>query len=284
MGRHLCGIRFSEVIVMQGPPLMGVVLSVSKPQHAMILPWTLFMAAGFLLVTHIWALNDWADYTTDRIISRKSSPARSSAATRPDLFRISIGSLVASLALFCFLPGKTLILAGAIAGLGFIYSFPGIRAKGSAGLSSLAHFVGGILHFLLGYSLFGDLDQRAILISLFFALVFTAGHATQEVQDYENDLASGVRTNAVAFGKRSVLLVAFTGFAIALLYLGCLAVAGIVPGRLGLSVLLLPLQAVWTFRVLRSGLTRENLLWLRSRYRMAFGLIGLNILSCVIFG
>ena len=281
--RHLYGIRFGEVIVMQSPPLMGVVLSVSKPQHAMISPLAIFMSASFLLVAHIWALNDWSDYMDDRIASRRSSPARSSEATRADLFRFSIGSLVASLAVFGFLPWKTLIIAGAIAALGFIYSFPGIRAKGLAGLSSLSHFAGGILHFLLGYSLFGDLDRRAFLISIFFALVFTAGHATQEVQDYESDLASGVRTNAVTFGKRAVFLAAFICFAIAFLYLGCLAITGIVPARLGFSALLLPLQATWTFHVLHSGLTREKLVWLRSRYRMAFGLIGLNIISWVIW-
>jgi 4-hydroxybenzoate polyprenyltransferase len=282
IGSHLYGIRFGEVIVMQGPPLMGAVWSVAKPQHAMISSLVIFMSASFLLVAHIWALNDWSDYTEDRIASRRRSTARSSETTRADLLRLSIGSLAASLAFFGFLPWKTLIIAGAIAALGVIYSFPGIRAKGLPGLSSLAHFIGGILHFLLGYSLFGDLDRRAFLISLFFALVFTAGHATQEVQDYESDLASGVRTNAVAFGKRAVFLAAFTCFAIAFLYLG-FAVTGIVPARLGFSALLFPLQAAWTFDVLHSGLAREKLVWLRSRYRMAFGLIGLNIISLVIW-
>jgi len=279
IGKHLYGIRFGEVIVMQGTPLMGVVLSVSSPQYAMISPLAVFMSASFLLVAYIWALNDWSDYKEDRIGSRSPSLTRSSETTRADLLRFSIGSLVISLAFFGFLPWKTLIIAGAIAVLGFIYSFPGIRTKGLAGLSSLSHFIGGILHFLLGYSLFGDFDQRAFLISIFFALVFTAGHATQEVQDYESDLASGVRTNAVAFGKRAVFLAAFACFAIAFLYLGFLAATGIVPARLGFSALLLPLQAVWTLHVLQSGLTREKLAWLRSRYRMAFGLIGLNIMS-----
>ena len=279
VGKHLYGIRFSEVIVMQGPPLMGAVFSVAKPQYAMIPPLAIFMSASFFLVAHIWSLNDWSDYWEDRTAARRHSLARSSEVTRTDLLRFSIGSLVASLAFFCFLPWKTLIIAGAIAALGFIYSFPGIRVKGLAGLSSLSHFIGGILHFLLGYSLFGDLDWRAFLISIFFALVFMAGHATQEVQDYETDRASGVRTNAVAFGQRAVFLAAFICFAMAFLYLGCLAATGIVPARLGFSALVFPLQAAWTFHVLHSGLAREKLMWLRSRYRMAFGLIGLNILS-----
>jgi 4-hydroxybenzoate polyprenyltransferase len=149
------------------------------------------------------------------------------------------------------------------------------------GLSSLIHLAGGFFHFLLGYSLFGNIDQRALLISIFFALVFTAGHATQEVQDYENDLSSGIRTNAVVFGKMPVLLAALAGFAIAFLYLPCLAFAGIVPARLGYSALFLPLQVGWTFHVLRGGLSREHLAWLRTRYRVVFGLIGLNIISLI---
>ena len=276
---HLSCIRFGEVIVMQGTPLMGAVLSAAKPSPAMIPTLAVFIPAGLLLVAHIWTLNDWSDYTGDRVVANKPSQACASKVTRAALLQISIGLLVGSLALFCLLPLRTLIIAGIIAVLGFASSFPGIRAKGVVGLSSLAHLAGGIFHFLLGYSLFGNIDGRALLISIFFSLVFTAGHATQEVQDYEDDLSSGVRTNAVVFGKKPVFLAAFTGFAIAFLYLPCLAVAGIVPDRLGFSALFLPLQAAWTFHVLRSGLTREKLEWLRARYRVVFGLIGLNIIS-----
>lgn len=275
-------LRLGEILVMQGTPLMGVVLSVSKPEICMVPALALFLPASFLLVCHIWTLNDWADYRDDRHLHNQiCMPSR--GFQRSILLRLSIASLLASFALFCFLPLQTLLLAGIIAVLGMIYSFPAIRAKAVPGLSSLVHFTGGIFHFLLGYSLFGGIDQRALLISVFFALVFTAGHATQEVEDYTNDQASGIRTNAVTFGKKPVFLAAFASFAAAFLYLAWLAVAGIIPARLGFSALLLPLQAAWTFHVLRVGLDPENLQWLRHHYRVAFAAIGLSILSLLVW-
>ena len=268
---------------MQGTPLMGAVLASQKPSLAMIPSIAIFIPAGLLLVTHIWALNDWSDYREDRVLENESSQADASEFTRTALLRISIGSLIASLALFCLLPLQTLIIAGIIAILGFVYSIPGIRTKAVVGLSSLTHVAGGIFHFLLGYSLFGDINRRAIFISIFFSLVFTAGHATQEVQDYAGDLSSGIRTNAVFFGRRPVFLAALACFAIAFVYLLCLALAGVVPDRLGFSALLFPLQAAWSFRVWRGDLDREQLEWLRTRYRVIFGLIGLNIVSLFIW-
>jgi 4-hydroxybenzoate polyprenyltransferase len=277
--RPLSCIRFGEVILMQGTPWMGIVLSVSKLEPAMIPTLAVFLPAGFLLVAHIWILNDWSDYREDRVAVNNVAQARASKVARATLLRLSLGSLLCSLALFGLLPLQTLIIAGIITVLGFVYSFPGLRSKGVIGLSSLTHFAGGIFHFLLGYSLFGEMNARALLISLFFALVFTAGHATQEVQDYENDRASGVRTNPVCLGKKPIFLAAFVMFVMAFVYLAYLAVAGIVPVQLGFSALLLPFQAVWTFQVLRGGLTHERLAWLRQRYRAAFALVGLNILS-----
>lgn len=281
--RQLSYLRPGEIIVLQGTPLMGVILSVSNPAWAMIPVLAVFMAASILLVAHIWALNDWADFREDQVAQSKSSRAGGTKVTRAALVRFSIGLLVASLALFCLLPLRTLAIAGIVALLGFIYSYRGVRAKELAGLSTLSHLAGGSFHFLLGYSLFHEIDLRGFLISLFFAMVFTAGHATQEVQDYEDDRSSGVRTNAVVFGKKPVFLAAFAIFSIAFLYLAVLAGVGVVPARLGFSALLLPLQAVWTYQAWQGGLTREHLERLRTRYRVGFGLIGLNMLSVLIW-
>ena len=74
-------------------------------------------------------------------------------------------------------------------------------------VSSVSHFIGGLLHFWLGYSLFSPIDRRAILIAPFFALIFMAGHANQEVQDQDVLIRKGrIRTNAVVFGKTAVFL------------------------------------------------------------------------------
>src|SRR6185436_13822618 len=94
---------------------------------------------------------------------------------------------------------RTLALALAIAGLSAIYSLPPCHAKGVPVLGSFLHLAGGVLHFHLGYLLFGAFGGRSLALSMFFALTFTAGHLTQEVRDHDADLLNGIRTNAVAF-------------------------------------------------------------------------------------
>jgi len=91
------------------------------------------------------------------------------------------------------------------------------------------------------------------------------------------------RTNAVAFGREPALLASFAVFAAAFVYLGVLAASGILPVRLGYSVVLLPFQTMWTLQTLRAGMEPASLDRLRRRYRATFALIGLNFLSLAIW-
>jgi hypothetical protein len=54
-------------------------------------------------------------------------------------------------------------------------------------LNSVTHLAGGILQLLLGYSLGNAIDPRGLAIATFFALIFTAGHLTQEIRDHQGD-------------------------------------------------------------------------------------------------
>ncbi|MEZ0255054.1 MAG: UbiA family prenyltransferase, partial [Chthoniobacter sp.] len=118
----------------------------------------------------------------------------------------------------------------------------------------------------------------------FFTLVFTAGHATQEVEDYEEDRHNGIRTNAVAFGKTAVFIAAFVGFAFAYGDLAGLSLCGVLPPRLWvMAMTLFPLHCYWSFVGLRTGLNPDGVRRLRNRYRVLFLLIGIAIASGVIW-
>ena len=119
------------------------------------------------------------------------------------------------------------------------YSHPAPSAKSAPVLSSLPHLLGGLLHFLLGYSLFDALDRRGILIGFFFALTFTAGHLNQEVRDHEGDRVNGLRTNAVFFGKERTFLAGLVLFMLAYADLAWLAFRGLIPAALGVLPLVL---------------------------------------------
>jgi 4-hydroxybenzoate polyprenyltransferase len=234
-----------------------------------------------LLVAHIFSLNDWANIALDSNDPNKSDDvfvARGIA--RRNFAALSLGLLVASLLSFALLRRQTLILGVAIAALGAIYSLPALNAKAIPLVSSLPHLLGGALHFLLGYSLFEAIDARAVLIGLFFALTFTAGHLNQEVRDYEGDRLNAIRTNAVAFGKTAAFAAGFVLFTLAYADLFVLAYVGIVPAVLAvLPSVLYPLHVFWSVTTWRTGLSFENVSRFQNRYRLLYAVIGVAMLA-----
>lgn len=275
--RALSCIRYWEVLLLQGTPFVGIFFAVSSWSVSCVIPVALFSVASAALVAHIWSFNDWADFHGDRLASSKTTMAAFRRGIEPlAILKVSLALLFVSMGLFALLPWPTFTLALAISFFGFLYSFPATGWKGMPLLSSASHLVGGLLHFLLGYSLFSAIDRRAFLIAPFFALIFMAGHVTQEVQDYNADRLGGIRTNAVVFGKKTVFLAGLAVFTAAYGYLFVLALAGVVSLALGWLALGLFLpHFFWTFQALRGGLTEEGVCRLRRNYRILIALFGL---------
>lgn len=276
-------IRAREVALLQGPPLMGIAFSRHRFSFADAGVVSIFAIAGFLLVAHTWSLNDWADVRADEGHEGKASRVFSAKGVTPaEMLGFSLSLLAVAMALFLALKRETALLAATIACFGMLYSLPGLGGKGRPFFSSLLHLLGGTLHFLLGYTLFSEVTVPAVAIAGFFALVFTAGHAVQEVQDYEGDRARGVRTNAVVFGKRIVFLAALAGFAMAYALLAKLAFDEVIPAPLmWVSVVGLPLQLYLASRTLSAGLKPENVRLFRNCYRFIFAGIGLCMVAAL---
>jgi 4-hydroxybenzoate polyprenyltransferase len=273
-------IRFDEVVVLQGAPFLGLAFSIGEINRAKLAPCLLFAAASSLLVAHVFALNDWAD-PAHAVNNRDSAPvlAGRENISRRLLLSFSLCLLAASLLLFLLISPRSFLLAAAVAVLGIFYSHPASNVKSVPIISSLLHFIGGFLHFLLGYAVFSAIDLRGILIGLFFALTFTAGHLNQEVRDFDLDQRIGARTNAVAFGKRANFFAGFVLFTVTYGYLLILAWLGVVPPVLGvLPVVAYPLHTFWSLRALRQGLTRESVMRLQAQYRLVYALIGVAML------
>lgn len=261
---------------MLGPPVMGVILSVGQITSAKVQPIVLLVAACFFLVAHVWTLNDWAEIST--CVETPKAIFPSNGIRSRNLLYFSIWLLVAGMGLFSLLGLKISLIAAAIVIFGFIYSLPCINSKGRPLLSSLTHFAGGMLHFLLGYSLFAPIDRNAVLIASFFALAFTAGHVIQEVQDYDADMRAGIRTNAVAFGKVPAFIAGCICFTLAYGDFLWLSLEGFLPRVLWLlPATLFPLHLYWSLAPLLQGLDNEQIGRLRYRYRVIFAVIGIGL-------
>ncbi len=143
------------------------------------------------------------------------------------------------------------------------------------------HLAGGILHFLLGYSLGNSIDRRGVAIATFFALIFVAGHLTQEVRDYQGDAVNAIRTNAVIFGPRRTFATGLVLFTLAHVLLFLLAIEGILPRALMAAVAFYPVQLYWSIGTLREGLTYASVSRLQARYRALYAVIGLAMVAAL---
>ena len=281
---YLSCIRYPEVLLLQGSPLLGVAFGLQDPTGNKAVAALVFAAASFILVAHIWSFNDWAGLTTDLNDPNKSDRVFSTkGVSSRGLLLLSLSLLLASMCLFALLPRRTLFIAAIIAALGIFYSHPALNAKSHPILSSVPHLLGGIFHFLLGYSLFEAVDARGVLIGLFFALTFTAGHLNQEVRDYDGDRGNGLRTNAVFFGKERTFLAGLFIFTLAYADLAWLAYRALVPGVLGvLSLVAYPIHLVLALRALLRGLSFDSVARLQRGYRTLYALLGIGMVAALV--
>jgi 4-hydroxybenzoate polyprenyltransferase len=169
----------------------------------------------------------------------------------------------------------TLGLSLAITTLSALYSLPRFNWKGRPLLNSAAHLAGGILHFLLGYSLGRAIDRRGVAIATYFALIFAAGHLTQEIRDHEGDAVNGIRTNAVVFGPRRTFAASLVLFTLAQVLLLVLALLGTLPRPLAALAALYLVQLYWSLETLGEGLTHASVCRLQARYRALYAVVGL---------
>ena len=276
-------IRYRDVLLLQGAPLLGLAFGVRGITVENTVITLVFALASILLVAHVFTFNDWAGIALDSNDPNKSADVFvTRGISQHGVAFLSLGLLAASLLLLALLRVQTLLLGIAIAALSALYSHPAFDAKGTPVVSSFPHLIGGALHFLLGYSVFGGIDGRGTLIALFFALTFTAGHLNQEVRDYDGDRLNGIRTNAVVFGKTAAFVAGFLLFTLAYADLFFLASAGIAPAPLAmLPSVLYPLHVFWSVRTFRAGLSFGNVSRFQSRYRMLYAVIGAAMIAAL---
>jgi 4-hydroxybenzoate polyprenyltransferase len=281
--RYLSSLRLQDIVVLQGPPLLGAAFALRHLHTQNLAALITLLVANVFLMAHVFTLNDWSGLTADLADHNKAAGTFAARGLgRREIGGLTTVLLVVSLVFFSILGATTFGLALAIATLSALYSLPQFNWKGKPLLSSTAHLAGGILHFLLGYSLGHAPDRRGLAIAVFFALIFTAGHLTQEVRDYQGDAANGIRTNAVIFGQRRTFVASLVLFAFAHVLLLLLALEGIVARPLAALVVLFLVQISWSVGTMRDGLSYASVGRLRTRYRVFYAVIGLAIVIALV--
>jgi len=271
-------IRFDEVLVLQGAPLLGAVCGIEKITGEGVTALLAFAAGSCLLVAHIFVFNDWSGMHADLRDPHRATPVFTTRRIRrTDVRNLSIGLLAMSLLVLLPYGPRTLGIALVITGLSALYSAPWSQMKGRPLVSSALHLSGGFFHFLLGYSVFRHIDRRGLAIACCVGLIFTAGHLTHEVRDADSDRRSGIRTNAVAFGTFRSFVAGLLLFALADFLLAGLGVARMLPQPVMLVAALYLLHLYWSLQALREGLTFRAVRSLQIRYRVLYAAIGILV-------
>jgi 4-hydroxybenzoate polyprenyltransferase len=280
--RRLGCVRLDEVIVLQGPPIVGLAFAAGHVSGAQLLPALIMIVASMLQVAHAFVVNDIAGWETDLGDPRRQHWSMASrGVTRVEMRWFALRLLAYAAILSLLLGPVSLVLCCVTAVLSLAYSGAGLFWKNVPGASTTLHLLGGATHFLFGHAALASLDGRALVLSLFFGLVFAAGHFMHEVRDHAVDAINGIRTNAVAYGRRQAFIAGMFCFALALLHVVVLASVRQIPTSLLWVGGLLPLHLIFGFAVLRAGLPVRLLLAYQKFYRFEFAMIGIAFVTAV---
>lgn len=276
--QHFASTRALEVLALQASPILGSFLGGFSLDRYGVLRLGLLLFGSLALTAHVFVFNDWAGRGSDILDPRRARVFARRGISSRQVARFAVALLIIANVAFTTVGRPAMLLGAAIATLSLLYSWSPNFGKSMPIVASINHLLGGALHFLLGYTSFHALDNRGLVISLFFGLVFAAGHLNQEVRDHEGDHFNGIRTSAVVFGCRRTFIASLFFFSAAYALLVGLASLGMLPRLLLLSVVAWLLHLVWSLRALRRGLGFETAGWMQRRYRLLFAFIGLVML------
>lgn len=212
--------RFAEISILLGFPMIGLFFAFKSVDQLLSLPVFLFAAAIFSLFTAIYAFNGLAGTEDDKHNSRLADLA---GKRRSFIVTIAV-SLVLSLVLFLLIKPVLAAFSAVSFLLWCVYSFPKKGFKYRPVLGTLIHFIGQIIHFLMGYAVLSPVDKGSAAASVYFALLFSAGHINHELIDHDADEKSGIKTGAVCFGVSAWEKVSFALFTLSALYISTLSV------------------------------------------------------------
>jgi 4-hydroxybenzoate polyprenyltransferase len=210
----------------------NVAFNIFQPLGALLGLW--------LVLCYVMAINDCFDIEDDKIKSKITGKKLivSVEISAKDALVLSLIMLLLGLTISWFVSESFLIISLLIVGLSTLYSVPPIRYKRIFPLSTIGESVGALLPFLSGYAILGYLDYRALIVSVFFALITVFWRFFHEARFYEVDLKTGKTTFAVVYSPKkalnigrvflligfveSLMLLAFTWISFEFFILSCL--------------------------------------------------------------
>ena len=272
--------RFAEASILLGFPLISLFFAFESVSQLLSLQVVLFVLAIFPLSTSIYAFNGLAGIGEDGENTRLSDLKN----RKTTFIATLVVSLSFSIVFFFLIKPELAVLAVVSFLLWCIYSFPKKGFKYRPVLGTLIHFFTQIIHFLMGYAVIKPIDGTGIAISVYFAILFSAGHINHELIDREADEKTGIMTGAVCFGAKNWEILSFCLFSAAAVYI--FAVSMLIPGMI---ICTYPFAAAGLIHIVykiiffRKPSVQAKFLAERSFYRILYFVAGILFIEGKIF-
>jgi len=189
-----------------------------------------------------------------------------------------------SVAISYFLKPESLLLHLAIFLIWFFYALPGF-GKHLPVIGTILHVMVAIAQFNFAYLFFYPISETSLLLSLYFALLISAGHLHHEIIDYEADKSNGINTSTVKWGIRNTKYFTFFIFASAHIYLGVLFLIDVIKLFQLLMFCTSFLLHLMFFILLRNKMenSTQHRLMYQTLYRVTYFLCGLIVSVEILF-
>jgi len=209
-------LRFPESFLMTGFFMIGGIFAIENFNFENLFRLILSFLVCLFLVFSIYEYNAFAGYSYDKYNERlrKISFFKSS-----HFFYLYLLFFLLSITTSLFLNYYLWLFIIITQVLWFLYSHPNHGFKIVPYAGSILHFIAQIVHFNMIWMVFKPIAYSSLLISAFFALIFSAGHIHHELIDYESDMEQNIRTGASKMGYKTAARVSYLIFLLAHFYL-----------------------------------------------------------------
>jgi 4-hydroxybenzoate polyprenyltransferase len=281
---YVRSIRWFEIAVRMGAPVVAMLIAVPalnilngmKMLHALI--------AFFFGWTHGYTLNEWGGYAFDKHDPTKvKAPLLSGKISPDEMLVLSIVCAFVCIVLYALIDPRLLIIVFLSILIGVLYDHPKTSLKNIPLASYFVLFIVSINDVLLGWLIFSSDFSRGLLIGIFFGVLGLAGINYHEVGDHDSDKKTGIKTNAVRFGKRKIFIVGFIFYTVSCGYFVLLTVLKIVPVNLYLVFIISYPAYIYIFsRCLKANINTAAVHLFIRHYRIIYGVMGFFIIFLLI--
>ncbi len=201
------GLRYYSVLFFLGYPILGAFFSLPDFSIKNLIKLIFFGFFNLLFLFQVFMFNDWGDYQFNpdeaQRRSRQALKHPELVSERQILALCIILALISILGIFALSLNSAAVVI-VVYLINLFYSHPRLSLKKMPALAELAHLLGGGLYFLSGWLLFEKPSGFSLLLAGFFGTILMAGNFPNQIEHFEEELKSGLRTSAIAFGKRQV--------------------------------------------------------------------------------